>query len=192
AYPLASRSTSLSAPPPTPTLLPYTTLFRSSRPGRSSARSPARHAASSTSGRAEAANSGTTPTFRPGLQAALRPPGCCAGLPAGLFGGCRQQGMMRAGLTTREQGMPVQPGPARIAGIGMDLLRLERVQRVFDRHPQRFVLRILGPAEIQTFERRYQRDPRRGVRYLATRFAAKEAFSKAIGLGMRMPMAWSR
>lgn len=88
--------------------------------------------------------------------------------------------------------MPVQPGSARIAGIGMDLLRLERVQRVFDRHPQRFVLRILGPAEIQTFERRYQRDPRRGVRYLATRFAAKEAFSKAIGLGMRMPMAWSR
>ena len=32
----------------------------------------------------------------------------------------------------------------------------------------------------------------RGVRYLATRFSAKEAFSKAIGLGMRMPMAWSR
>jgi holo-[acyl-carrier protein] synthase len=30
------------------------------------------------------------------------------------------------------------------------------------------------------------------VRYLATRFAAKEAFSKAIGLGMRMPMWWTR
>ena len=30
----------------------------------------------------------------------------------------------------------------------------------------------------------------RGVRYLATRFSAKEAFSKAIGLGMRMPMTW--
>ena len=30
------------------------------------------------------------------------------------------------------------------------------------------------------------------MRYLATRFAAKEAFSKAVGLGMRMPMAWSR
>ncbi|MBY0557410.1 MAG: holo-ACP synthase, partial [Burkholderiaceae bacterium] len=30
----------------------------------------------------------------------------------------------------------------------------------------------------------------RGVRFVATRFAAKEAFSKAIGLGLRMPMTW--
>lgn len=88
--------------------------------------------------------------------------------------------------------MLTQAGNARIAGIGLDLLRLDRAQRVFDRHPQRFVQRILGPDEILVFQRRYQRDPRRGVRYLATRFAAKEAFSKAIGLGMRMPLAWSR
>jgi holo-[acyl-carrier protein] synthase len=88
--------------------------------------------------------------------------------------------------------MPAETGKAGIAGIGMDLLRLDRVQKVFDRHPQRFIRRILGPDEILVFERRYQRDPRRGLRYLATRFAAKEAFSKAIGLGMRMPMAWSR
>ncbi len=88
--------------------------------------------------------------------------------------------------------MPAQPGEARIAGIGTDLLRIDRVQGVFDRHPERFVRRILGPAEIETFERRYRRDPRRGIRYLATRFAAKEAFSKAIGLGMHSPMAWSR
>jgi holo-[acyl-carrier-protein] synthase len=33
--------------------------------------------------------------------------------------------------------------------------------------------------------------PERGVRYVATRFSAKEAFSKAIGLGMRMPMTWT-
>lgn len=88
--------------------------------------------------------------------------------------------------------MLTQAGNARIAGIGLDLLRLDRAQRVFERHPERFVTRILGPEEILVFQRRYQRDPRRGIRYLATRFAAKEAFSKAIGLGMRMPMAWSR
>ena len=88
--------------------------------------------------------------------------------------------------------MPAQPGVARIAGIGTDLLRIDRVQGVFDRHPERFVRRILGPEEIETFHRRYKRDPRRGIRYLATRFAAKEAFSKAIGLGMHTPMAWSR
>ncbi len=88
--------------------------------------------------------------------------------------------------------MLAHAGEAKIAGIGLDLLRLDRVQRVFDRHPERFVRRILGPSEIQTFERRFHRDPRRGIRYLATRFAAKEAFSKAIGLGMHSPMAWSR
>ena len=37
---------------------------------------------------------------------------------------------------------------------------------------------------------RSSRWPDRGLRYLATRFSAKEAFSKAIGLGMRMPMTW--
>ena len=37
---------------------------------------------------------------------------------------------------------------------------------------------------------RTARSPQRGLRYLATRFSAKEAFSKAIGLGMRMPMTW--
>ena len=88
--------------------------------------------------------------------------------------------------------MLAQAGKASIAGIGLDLLRLDRVQRVYDRHPERFITRILGPEEIQVFHRRFQRDPRRGIRYLATRFAAKEAFSKAVGLGMRMPMAWSR
>ncbi len=88
--------------------------------------------------------------------------------------------------------MLAQAGKASIAGIGLDLLRLDRVQRVYDRHPERFVKRILGAEEILVFQRRYQRDPRRGIRYLATRFAAKEAFSKAVGLGMRMPMAWSR
>ncbi|WP_269495106.1 holo-ACP synthase [Castellaniella sp. S9] len=79
-----------------------------------------------------------------------------------------------------------------IAGIGTDLLRIERIERVYARHGERFVARILGADEQVVFRRRAARDPRRGIRYLATRFAAKEAFSKAIGLGMHMPMAWSR
>ena len=40
------------------------------------------------------------------------------------------------------------------------------------------------------FKARLARNPKRGMAFLATRFAAKEAFSKAIGLGMRMPMTW--
>lgn len=79
-----------------------------------------------------------------------------------------------------------------IAGIGTDLLQVSRIERVYARHGERLVQRILGPQEIEVFRRRAARDPQRGIRYLATRFAAKEAFSKAIGLGMHSPMAWSR
>jgi holo-[acyl-carrier protein] synthase len=50
--------------------------------------------------------------------------------------------------------------------------------------------RILGKEELAVFHQRLVRNHKRGMAYLATRFAAKEAFSKAIGLGMRMPMTW--
>lgn len=79
-----------------------------------------------------------------------------------------------------------------IAGIGVDLTRIARIERVYGRHGDRFLRRILGPDELTVFERRHRRDPARGMRFLASRFAAKEAFSKAIGLGMHEPMAWSR
>lgn len=79
-----------------------------------------------------------------------------------------------------------------IAGIGSDIIYVSRIEQSYARFGERFLKRILGSEEQLVFMRRYQRDPRRGIRYLAMRFAAKEAFSKAIGLGMRMPMAWSR
>ncbi len=79
-----------------------------------------------------------------------------------------------------------------IAGLGVDISRVDRIQRVHDKYGDKFLERVLGAEEIVVFHRRWQRDPRRGIRFLATRFAAKEAFSKAVGLGMRMPMAWSR
>lgn len=77
-----------------------------------------------------------------------------------------------------------------IVGIGTDLCDIRRIQAVLDRRSTRFAQKVLGPQEIQVFERRLAKVPARGVRYLATRFAAKEAFSKAIGLGMRWPMTW--
>jgi holo-[acyl-carrier protein] synthase len=43
---------------------------------------------------------------------------------------------------------------------------------------------------MEKYLRRKAKVETRGLRFLATRFAAKEAFSKAIGLGMRMPMTW--
>ena len=77
-----------------------------------------------------------------------------------------------------------------IFGVGTDICDTRRISAVFGRRGMRFAQRVLGPAEMQVFRERLARSPSRGVAYLATRFSAKEAFSKAIGMGMRMPMSW--
>jgi holo-[acyl-carrier-protein] synthase len=77
-----------------------------------------------------------------------------------------------------------------IYGIGTDICDVRRIQASLHRHGERFAQKILSDGELATWRSRSQRCPERGVRYLATRFSAKEAFSKAIGLGMRMPMSW--
>jgi holo-[acyl-carrier-protein] synthase len=77
-----------------------------------------------------------------------------------------------------------------IYGIGTDICDVRRIKTSLARHGDRFAEKILSAAELVTWRARTQRWPERGVRYLATRFSAKEAFSKAIGLGMRMPMTW--
>lgn len=79
-----------------------------------------------------------------------------------------------------------------IYGIGTDLCDIRRMATTLGRRGERFVQRVLGPHEIEVFRQRHAAVPARGVSYLATRFAAKEAFSKAIGMGMRMPMSWRR
>lgn len=77
-----------------------------------------------------------------------------------------------------------------IYGIGTDVCDVRRIEAVLARQGDRFAERVLGEVELAVWRRRASRWPQRGVRYLATRFSAKEAFSKAIGLGMRMPMTW--
>ena len=77
-----------------------------------------------------------------------------------------------------------------IHGIGTDICDIRRIRASFERHGERFARKILSEAELAVWRRRSARWPERGVRYLATRFSAKEAFSKAIGLGMRLPMQW--
>ena len=77
-----------------------------------------------------------------------------------------------------------------IYGIGTDVCDIRRIAATFARRGERFAERVLGPHEIDVFRSRCAKHEARGVAYLATRFAAKEAFSKAIGLGMRMPMTW--
>jgi holo-[acyl-carrier protein] synthase len=76
-----------------------------------------------------------------------------------------------------------------IYGIGTDIVQIARVAAALARN-ERFAEKVLGPQELETFRARRDNNAVRGLRFLATRFSAKEAFSKALGLGMRMPMTW--
>ena len=77
-----------------------------------------------------------------------------------------------------------------IYGIGTDICDIRRIRASLDKYGERFAQKILSDNELITYRQRCERWPERGVRFVATRFSAKEAFSKAIGLGMRMPMTW--
>ena len=77
-----------------------------------------------------------------------------------------------------------------IAGIGTDICDVRRIAATLARRGDRFAEKVLGPSEIGVFRARRARIEARGIGYLATRFSAKEAFSKAIGLGIHHPMRW--
>lgn len=77
-----------------------------------------------------------------------------------------------------------------IYGIGTDIVQLSRVAAVMTRTRGRFAEKVLGPDELRVYRARHARSEARGLAFLATRFSAKEAFSKAIGLGMHWPMTW--
>jgi holo-[acyl-carrier protein] synthase len=77
-----------------------------------------------------------------------------------------------------------------IYGIGTDIVQISRIEAALARNGERFAEKILGPQEMQKYLARRAKHEVRGLRFLATRFSAKEAFSKAIGLGMHMPMTW--
>jgi len=67
-----------------------------------------------------------------------------------------------------------------IAGIGLDLVELERIKKAMQRS-RKFVERILTEREIALFD---QLSASRQLEFLAGRFAAKEAYSKAVGTGI--------
>ena len=79
-----------------------------------------------------------------------------------------------------------------IYGIGADICDVRRIAQAVQRHGDRFALKILTENEFLTYKARAERHADRGIRFLATRFSVKEAFSKAVGMGMRMPMWWTR
>ena len=77
-----------------------------------------------------------------------------------------------------------------IHGIGTDICDIRRIRDALGRRGERFAEKVLGPREMAEFRLRRARVESRGVAYLASRFSAKEAFSKAIGLGLHWPMTW--
>jgi holo-[acyl-carrier protein] synthase len=72
-----------------------------------------------------------------------------------------------------------------IYGVGTDVVEIGRIAQALERFGERFARRILCPPELQRFQ-----DHRLKANYLAKRFAAKEAFSKALGTGIRAPANW--
>ena len=77
-----------------------------------------------------------------------------------------------------------------IHGIGTDICDIRRIRATLARRGERFAEKVLGPRELAEFRSRRDRVQARGEAYLASRFSAKEAFAKAIGLGLRWPMTW--
>ena len=73
-----------------------------------------------------------------------------------------------------------------IYGIGTDIVTVARMRDSLARHGERFAQRLLHPLELEAYVK--AREPER---FLAKRFAAKEAFSKALGTGLRPPATLS-
>jgi holo-[acyl-carrier protein] synthase len=72
-----------------------------------------------------------------------------------------------------------------IFGVGTDIVEIERIRKALERWGERFAERILCAPELARF-----RKHKLPVNYLAKRFAAKEAFTKALGTGIKAPANW--
>ena len=72
-----------------------------------------------------------------------------------------------------------------ILGLGTDLVEIPRIERSLARFGERLARRILSDSEFGEFQRHA-----RPADFLAKRFAAKEAFAKAMGTGLRHPVRW--
>ena len=72
-----------------------------------------------------------------------------------------------------------------IFGVGTDIVEIERIRNALERWGERFAERILCAPELSRFKKHKQ-----PAAYLAKRFAAKEAFTKALGTGIKAPANW--
>jgi holo-[acyl-carrier protein] synthase len=72
-----------------------------------------------------------------------------------------------------------------IYGVGTDVVEIARIEQALARFGERFARRILCGPELKRFH-----GHRLPANYLAKRFAAKEAFTKALGTGIHAPANW--
>ena len=72
-----------------------------------------------------------------------------------------------------------------IYGVGTDVVEIARIENALARYGERFARRILSESEFSRFK-----SHRLPAAYLAKRFAAKEAFVKALGTGIHAPANW--
>ena len=72
-----------------------------------------------------------------------------------------------------------------ILGVGIDLVNIERIRKILNRFGNRFESRVFSDLEIERSRRKF--DPSASY---AKRWAAKEACSKALGVGLRMGISW--
>ena len=75
-----------------------------------------------------------------------------------------------------------------ILGIGIDLVDILRINKILEKYPGQFAKRVLGKSELGTYEKILfsgLRSKEKANRFIAKRFAAKEAVSKAFGTGLR-------
>jgi len=72
-----------------------------------------------------------------------------------------------------------------IFGIGVDTVNIDRIKKIHEKYGQHFVDKILNPSEIEFFKNSEDQN-----RFLANRFAGKEAASKALGTGFSQGVTW--
>ena len=72
-----------------------------------------------------------------------------------------------------------------IFGVGTDVVEIGRIQKALERFGDKFARRVLCEPELSRFHKH-----RLPANYLAKRFAAKEAFTKALGTGIHAPANW--
>ena len=72
-----------------------------------------------------------------------------------------------------------------IFGVGTDVVEIARIQKALERFGEKFAKRVLCEPELARYHRH-----KLPANYLAKRFAAKEAFTKALGTGIKSPANW--